>query len=88
MMHFLSILLFSIAVTCDGLIIGLSYGARKIKINLTCNIIVGIISCFGTTLGMYIGQLFDIFLTGSITDTLGSIFLFLFGLYMFYQAIL
>lgn len=86
-MYFLSILLFSIAVTCDGLVIGLSYGARKIKVNFICNVIVGIISCLGTMSGMYIGQLFDIFLLESITATLGSILLFLFGLYMFYQAI-
>lgn len=86
-MYFLSILLFSAAVTCDGLIIGLSYGARKVKINFMSNLIVGIISCLGTMIGMYAGQLFDIFLVESVTKSLGSILLFLFGLYMFYQAI-
>lgn len=86
-MYFLSILVFSVAVTCDGLIIGLSYGARKIKINFMSNLIVGIISCLGTMIGMYAGQLFDIFLVESVTTCLGSVLLFLFGLYMFYQAI-
>ena len=86
-MYFLSILLFSAAVTCDGLIIGLSYGARKVKINFMCNLIVGIISCLGTMIGMYTGQLFDIFLVESVATYLGSVLLFLFGLYMFYQAL-
>ena len=59
-MGFLAVLLFSASVTCDSLIIGLSYGARKIKISFTSNLIVGIISCLGTMLGMYIGNLFDV----------------------------
>ena len=86
-MGFLAVLLFSASVTCDSLIIGLSYGARKIKIPFISNLIVGIISCFGTMLGMYIGNLFDDFIIGSITQCLGSALLFLFGFYMFYQAL-
>lgn len=86
-MGFLAVLLFSASVTCDSLIIGLSYGARKIKISFTSNLIVGIISCLGTMLGMYIGNLFDDFIVGSITQWLGSALLFLFGFYMFYQSL-
>ena len=86
-MNFLAILLFSASVTCDSLIIGLSYGARKIKICFTSNLIVGLISCLGTMLGMYIGNIFNGFLIGSITQWIGSALLFLFGFYMFYQAL-
>lgn len=86
-MNFLAILLFSASATCDSLIIGLSYGARKIKIYFTSNLIVGLISCLGTMLGMYIGNIFNGFLIGSITQWIGSALLFLFGFYMFYQAL-
>ncbi len=86
-MSFLTVLLFSASVTCDSLIIGLSYGSRKIKINFLNNIIVGMISCLGTMVGMYAGHLFDMFLVESVTKCLGSVLLFLFGLYMFYQAL-
>ncbi|MGL4335391.1 MAG: manganese efflux pump [Turicibacter sp.] len=86
-MSFISILLFSISVTFDGLIIGLSYGARKVKINFLNNILVGVISCLGTMIGMYIGQLFDMFIVGSVTRYLGSGLLLLFGCYMLYQAV-
>lgn len=86
-MNFLSVLLFSAAVTCDSLVIGLSYGSRNIKINILNNIIVGIISCLGTMIGMYAGHLFDMFLVESVTKCLGSVLLFFFGLYMFYQAL-
>ena len=86
-MNFFTVLLFSASVTCDSLIIGLSYGSRKIKINFVNNLIVGLISCLGTMIGMYTGQLFDLFLVDSVTKCLGSILLFLFGLYMFYQAL-
>ncbi len=86
-MNFLAILLFSVSATCDNLIIGLSYGAKRIKISFISNLIVGIISCLGTLLGMYIGNLFDYFIIGSIAQYLGSGLLFLFGFYMFYQAL-
>ena len=86
-MNFLAILLFSASATCDSLIIGLSYGARKITICFTSNLIVGLISCLGTMLGMYIGNIFNGFLIGSITQWIGSALLFLFGFYMFYQAL-
>ena len=86
-MNFLAILLFSASATCDSLIIGLSYGARKIKICFKSNLIVGLISCLGTMLGMYIGNIFNGFLIGSITQWIGSALLFLFGFYMFYQAL-
>ena len=86
-MNFLTILLFSASATCDSLIIGLSYGSRKIKINFINNLIVGLISCLGTMIGMYTGRLFDLFLVESVTQYLGSVLLFLFGLYMFYQAL-
>ncbi|MCI8701985.1 MAG: sporulation membrane protein YtaF [Turicibacter sp.] len=85
-MNFLAILLFSASVTCDNLIIGLSYGARKIKICFLSNLIVGLISCLGTLGGMYIGNLFDGFCVGSIAQYIGSALLFLFGIYMFYQS--
>lgn len=86
-MNFFTVLLFSASVTCDSLIIGLSYGSRKIKINFVNNLIVGLISCLGTMIGMYTGRLFDLFLVDSVTKCLGSVLLFLFGLYMFYQAL-
>lgn len=86
-MNFFTILLFSASATCDSLIIGLSYGSRKIKINFINNLIVGLISCLGTMIGMYTGRLFDLFLVESVTQYLGSVLLFLFGLYMFYQAL-
>lgn len=86
-MNFLAILLFSASVTCDSLIIGLSYGARKIKICFISNLIVGVISCLGTMIGMYIGNIFNIFLLSSITQWIGSALLFVFGFYMFYQAL-
>ena len=86
-MNFLAILLFSASVTCDNLVIGLSYGARKIKICFLSNLIVGVISCLGTAGGMYIGNLFDGFCSGSLPQYIGSGLLFLFGIYMFYQAL-
>ena len=39
-MNFLAILLFSVSATCDNLIIGLSYGAKRIKISFISNLIV------------------------------------------------
>ena len=86
-MSWLSVLLFSISVTCDGFIIGLSYGAKKVKISFINNLIVGGISCLGTMGGMCLGQYVDELIHTNITKYMGSALLLGFGLFMFYQAL-
>ncbi len=80
-------ILFSMSVTCDGFIIGLSYGARRVKISFINNVIVGGISCLGTMAGMYLGRFFDNLIDTDITKYMGSVLLLAFGLFMLYQAI-
>lgn len=85
-MHFLSIMFFAISSSSDSFIIGLSYAAKKIKINVINNLIVAFISCIGTILAMLFGNIFLGFVKPIYTSILGSLILLLFGLYMLWNA--
>ncbi|MDT8718667.1 sporulation membrane protein YtaF [Clostridium sp. 19966] len=85
-MDLLSILLFSISVSSDNFIVGLSYGTKKIKINFISNTLVAFISCLGTFVSMLLGKYFNNFISPHIADILGSLMLMLFGIYMLIGA--
>ncbi len=85
-MHFLSIMFFAISSSSDSFIIGLSYAAKKIKINAINNLVVAFISCIGTILAMLFGNIFLGFVKPIYTSVLGSLILLLFGLYMLRNA--
>lgn len=85
-MHILSILLFALSSSSDNFIIGLSYGAKKIRINFINNLLVAVISCVGTVTAMLFGKLFCKFIPAAYTNVFGSLVLLLFGLYMLFNA--
>jgi len=85
-MHILSILLFALSSSSDNFIIGLSYGAKKIRINFINNLLVAVISCVGTVTAMLFGKLFCKFIPPAYTNVFGSLVLLLFGLYMLFNA--
>lgn len=85
-MHALSILLFAIASSSDNFIIGLSYGAKKIKINFTSNLLVALISCAGTVIAMLFGKLLCSFITPRLANIFGGIILTLFGVFMLFNT--
>lgn len=85
-MHFLSIMFFAISSSSDNFIIGLSYAAKKIKINFINNLVIASISCLGTILAMLFGNIFLVFVKPIYTNILGSFILVLFGLYMLRNA--
>lgn len=85
-MHVISIILFAIASSSDNFVIGLSYGAKRIKINLISNLIVSTISGVGTFIAMIFGGVFHNFIPVYASKAIGSITIILFGLYMLIVA--
>lgn len=81
-MHILSIIIFAISSSSDNLIVGLRYGAKKIKINFINTFIVSFISGIGTFLAMSFGRLFMQLLPIVYTNIIGSSILILLGLYL------
>lgn len=85
-MHILSIIFFALSSSSDNFIIGLSYGAKRIRINFMNNLLVAFISCVGTAGAMLFGKLFSRFIPPIYTNAFGSLMLLVFGLYMLFNA--
>lgn len=85
-MIMLSVILFAISSSLDNLVIGTAYGLKKIKIRLTSNIIIAIITSLGTFLAMYLGEYITEFLPVSIADSLGAVVILLVGVYFVVQS--
>ncbi|MBM7871738.1 putative sporulation protein YtaF [Clostridium pascui] len=81
-MHILSILFFAISSSSDSLIVGLNYGAKKVKINLINNFVVSFIAGMGTFLAMIFGKLLTKLIPLIYTNIIGSSILILLGLYL------
>lgn len=86
-MHFFSIFLFAISSSSDNLIVGLSYGTKKVKINFISNLIVSFVSGVGTFLSMLLGGLILKLLPLIHANIIGSGILVLLGLYLFVNSL-
>lgn len=84
-MSLLSILLFVISSSSDNLIVGLSYGAKRVKINAISNFMISFISGFGTFLAMLFGKMFIKIISLKCSDRIGSGILICFGIYLLFH---
>lgn len=80
-MNLLSALLFSLSANVDTFVVALSYGLKKIRIPINSNLLIAIITTFGTFISMILGKFFSNFLSVSIASKLGSILLIIIGIY-------
>lgn len=85
-MHILSALFFAISSSGDSFIVGLSYGIKKVRINLLNNILVATISGAGTLFSMLVGKFILDFIPLFYANIIGSSSLILFGVYMIFNA--
>ena len=82
MMHLLSALFLAIASSGDSFVVGISYGIKKVRVNLLNNILVAVISGLGTILSMLFGKLITNLISDYYTNMLGSCVLIALGIYM------
>jgi len=80
-MHLLSILLFAISSNMDNLVIGLSYGIKKIRIPILSNIVISLITFIGTAFSMIIGKELLNIIPESIANIIGSVVIIIIGGY-------
>lgn len=66
----------------DNLIVGLSYGAKKVRINFINNFLISLISGLGTFLAMLSGRAVLQFIPYKLSNIIGSGILILFGIYL------
>lgn len=74
-------LLFGISASLDALLVGISYGIRKIRISFWHNLLVSSITLLGTCLSVGLGTRLVRFLPASWGKLAGSIILIFFGVY-------
>ncbi|MBM7624621.1 sporulation membrane protein YtaF [Sporohalobacter salinus] len=86
-MKVISILLLALAISFDGLVVGITYGLRKIKIPLLSLIIISLTSAISVLVSMLFGQLITNFLSIKITKVLGGSILILVGIWILYQSV-
>lgn len=80
-MQLLPSLLFGISASLDALIVGISYGLRKIRVRAWQNLFISLVSLLGTCLSAYAGSHLLPLLPAPLTDYVGSIVLILLGVY-------
>lgn len=85
-MQFLSAFLFAFSASCDSIIVGLSYGTKKIKISIWNNLLVAIISGIGTFLSMAFGKLLLTIIPLYCANLFGSSIMIIFGIYLLLGA--
>lgn len=79
LLHLFSALLFGVSSNIDNLVVGLSYGIKKTKINWNTNGIVGLISFTGTVLSMLLGKSLLTVLPQGLPNLFGGLVIMLIG---------
>ena len=85
-MEFLAILLFALAVSNDGFLVGLAYGVKKIKIPVASLLLIAFASGLAVSISMICGKGLATLLPPAMTGKIGAVFIFLIALYFLMQA--
>ncbi len=80
-MHLLSVILFAVSSNLDNLVVGLSYGLKKVHISLLSSMLIGSITFGGTILSMTLGKKLLPFLPQKAAQLLGSAIILGMGVY-------
>lgn len=80
-MQFLSSLLFGVSASLDSLLVGVSYGIRRVRIRLWQNLFIGFVTLLGTCLSISAGHLLIPLLPEVVCGYAGSLILALLGIY-------
>lgn len=80
-MIFISSLLFAVSSSLDALMIGITYGIRKIRVSFLQNLLVSLITLSGTMLAIGLGNLLAPVFSGKPLTGAGSAILIGMGLY-------
>ena len=74
-------LLFGVSASLDALLVGISYGIRRIRIRLWQNLTISLVTLLGTCLSVGLGQRLAAVLPSMIGEYAGSLVLIILGLY-------
>jgi len=87
-MFFISACLFAISANLDNLVVGLSYGLKKIRISLFQNTIIAAISTIGTAVSIYLGKAIILFIPEDLPKIFGAVLLIIIGAWPIIKSII
>lgn len=85
-MELITILLFALAVSADGFIVGISYGINKIRIPVISMLVIAIASALAVTFSMLLGKGLAHFLLPELSSHLGALLIIFVGIYLIMVA--
>lgn len=74
-------LLFGISASLDALLVGISFGLRRVRIRLWQNLVISLVTLLGTCLSVGLGHRLAALLPGAVSAYAGSLVLILLGMY-------
>lgn len=83
MIYFITAILFSFSANIDNIIIGISYGIKKIHISIFKNFIISSFTALFSFLSMYLGSSIALLLSETTANLLGAFTLMIIGIYTF-----
>jgi len=85
--EYLAILLFALAVSGDGLMVGVAYGIRKIKIPAISLLVIALSSTMAVSVSMVLGKAVSCFISPHQATIAGSAMILMIGVYFLLQAV-
>ena len=85
-MELIVMVMFALAVSADGFMVGLSYGLNKIRIPLTSLLVIALSSCIAVTTSMLVGQGLLIYLQPRGAANIGALVIIAVGIYFLLTA--
>lgn len=78
-------LLFGISASLDALLVGISYGIRRVRICFWQNLVISLVTLLGTCLSVGLGRYLAAFLPDMVSDYAGCLVLILLGVYYIFK---
>ena len=85
-LELLAIVLFALAVSGDGFIVGIAYGIKQIKIPTLSLLVIAMASALVVMSSMILGKGISCFIAPQLTSTIGASLIIIIGIYFLLQA--
>lgn len=85
-MEWLGILLFALAVSADGFLVGVAYGVKKIRIPLGSLVVIAMASAVAVSVSMVCGKALATVFAGDTASRIGAVLLIVIGIYYLFGA--
>lgn len=86
-MEIMVIVLFALAVSSDGFVVGMAYGIRKIRMPLSSLMLICIASASSVTIAMLFGKGLTSFLNPTVASRLGALTIIAIGAFFILQSL-